>query len=96
MKLKLTIQIVNFEKEGYFLVLALAGELVHGLDELRQGHGAAPVLVKYPECPLNKKLLKYQFYLQGFQILKSVVDFDRGKFSTCVERQLIWFVLDVT
>ena len=58
--LLLTVEIVHLEEEDHLFVGALAGELLHGLDELRLGHGAAAVAVKDPESSLNKEFLKIE------------------------------------
>ena len=59
---RFTVKVINLEEKRNLFVLPLPGELVHGLDKLRQGNGSATVLVEYPKCPFNKKLLKNNFF----------------------------------
>ena len=54
----LTVQIVDLEEEDELLVGALAGELVHRLDELGHADGAVLVAVEDAEGALHEEGLQ--------------------------------------
>ena len=54
----LTVQIVDLEEEDELLVGALAGELMHRLDELGHAHGAVLVAVEDAEGSLHEERLQ--------------------------------------
>jgi len=54
----LTVDVVDFEQELDLVVRALAGELVHGVDELLQADRAVVVLVEDVEHSLHEKGLQ--------------------------------------
>ena len=55
---ELTVEIVHLEEEDHLLVGALAGKLLHGLNELRLGDGSAAVAIKDSEGSFDKELLR--------------------------------------
>ena len=55
---RLTVQIVDLEEEDELLVGALAGELVHRLDELGHAHRPVLVPVEDAERPLHEEGLQ--------------------------------------
>lgn len=55
---ELTIEIVHPEEELDLVVGGLSGELVHGVQELREGDGAAVVPVEDLEHPLGEERLR--------------------------------------
>ena len=58
LRVVLTVQIVDLEEEDELLVGALAGELMHRLDELGHADGAVLVAVEDAEGSLHKERLQ--------------------------------------
>lgn len=59
------VQIVDFEEKFDFVLGRLAGELVHGVDELLQGNGSGVVFVEDLEDSLVEERLGIGFFLKS-------------------------------
>lgn len=57
------VQIVDFEEKFDFVLGRLAGELVHGVDELLQGNGSGVVFVEDLEDSFVEERLGIKIFL---------------------------------
>lgn len=73
----LTVQIVDFEEELDLVVRSFPRELVHGIDELFEGDGAAVVLVEDLENSVGEEGLK-----QRMDVNPGVSETEMDKFIT--------------